>query len=232
MATIAGATCSFGLGLVNLNPAQATTLSFSGNLAPSSFAPLSEGTFTGIAELPEFKMDDLFTPNGVAFTSGSMEFFDSFGKLIPSEVEQGFIRAIGDLPPVAGTLFELEITAMGSLNVNIPNQESCIAAGGIWIPVPQPGHCIGRFIHKDRVQTQAGRISGSLPWLSGEIAVESADQTQIVTQVTSASFTAQSTPEPASILSLLALGTLGATSTLKRKFNQSNTSEKDKIKVD
>jgi hypothetical protein len=38
-------------------------------------------------------------------------------------------------------------------------------------------------------------------------------------------------PEPSSILSLLALGTLGAASTLKRKLKSSKSSEKETTKV-
>ncbi|MFM6788793.1 MAG: PEP-CTERM sorting domain-containing protein, partial [Microcystis panniformis] len=44
-------------------------------------------------------------------------------------------------------------------------------------------------------------------------------------------FASTSTPEPTSTIGLLALGTLGAASTLKRQLKSSKSSEKETTKV-
>ncbi|NCS77040.1 MAG: PEP-CTERM sorting domain-containing protein [Microcystis aeruginosa K13-07] len=68
---------------------------------------------------------------------------------------------------------------------------------------------------------------------SALIVVDLTDGTQVTTSVTSANFSLspQAVPEPTSILSLLALGTLGAASTLKRQIKSSKPSEKETTKV-
>jgi hypothetical protein len=223
------------------------TLSFSGNLGSSSFPLLSGGTFTGIGELPDFNIDELFLPGGVALTSGSMEFFESSGQFLPSEVTGGYIQAMAPVPPSPGTPFLAEIVSTGtlfSLNVN------CIDFGGQWIPDGVGGLvCIFGFRHPDIVNVipnpilspsilanapiLANQSSVILEWLSGEITVDLADGTQVTTPVTSANFSLspQSIPEPTSTLSLFAFGILGAASTLKRKLKSSKSTEKETTKV-
>jgi hypothetical protein len=131
---------------------------------------------------------------------------------------------------------------------DILTEGGCKLKGGIWVPEYNPfafppygGYC---YIYRFRY-TNIGFIS-SLPsisidlgsrvnfqLLSSEIAVILADGTSVTTSVTSANFSLspQAVPEPTSILSLLALGTLGAASTLKRKLKLSKSTEKETTKV-
>jgi len=64
-----------------------------------------------------------------------------------------------------------------------------------------------------------------------QIAPDSASDPQPILEVTDKDGTFKSVPEPSSILSLLALGTLGAASTLKRQLKPSKSTEKETTKV-
>lgn len=232
-----------------------STLSFSGSLGSSSLSFLSGGSLTGIGALPDFDIDKLFLPGGVALTSGGVQFSNSSGQPLASEITESYIRASDPVIPRAGTPFRAEIGYSGIIfrDPNIGrddkgNKIDCEANGGTWViglnePV-EKGFCLKgettRFWY-----TNIGFIS-SLPsssidlrslvnfqLLSSALTVALTDGTQVTTSVTLTNFSLspQGVPEPTSILSLLALGTLGAASTLKRKLKSSKSSEKETTKV-
>jgi hypothetical protein len=117
----------------------------------------------------------------------------------------------------------------------------CLAAGGIWFA----NQCFSRggpltTLSQDMIELQnkllapgVGALKLDLRWLSGTLTVDLTGGTSVTTSVASANFSLspQAVPEPTSILSLLALGTLGAASTLKRKLKPSQSTEKETTKV-
>jgi len=117
----------------------------------------------------------------------------------------------------------------------------CLAAGGIWFA----NQCFSRggpltTLSQDMIELQnkllapgVGALKLDLRWLSGTLTVDLTGGTSVTTSVASANFSLspQAVPEPTSILSLLALGTLGAASTLKRKLKLSKSTEKETTKV-
>jgi hypothetical protein len=107
----------------------------------------------------------------------------------------------------------------------------------ITAPHPELGENQGGFVFKDYSFSKndfglviSDSFSASHPPVHRDFYTFSFDRSMAPAN-TVIKLTGVHTPEPSSILSLLALGTLGAASTLKRKLKSSKSTEKDTTKV-